>query len=310
MLKFLCPKSNQLLLSMPSWHLFSAHYFEQNPLTTITKENINMENQPKLSYLDATGEIPHNMTNDYMFRYILQKNEKVLRGLIASLLHLNPNDIKKLTIKNPINLAEEIIGKDFIMDIEVMMNDNTLINLEMQVNNKHNWSERSLSYLCRTFDQLYEGQDYSEGLPVHHIGFLDYTLFPNYPEFFATYQMLNIKNHHLYSSKFSLSVIDLTQIGMANEDDKMYRVDYWARLFKSKTWEEIKMLAKDNEYLDAAANSLYEANADRMVRERCRARKEAERYERTLERDNKLLKEENTSLKDRIKELEAQLAAK
>ena len=295
---------------MPYWHLFSAHYFEQNPLTTITKENINMENQPKLSYLDATGEIPHNMTNDYMFRYILQKNEKVLRGLIASLLHLNPNDIKKLTIKNPINLAEEIIGKDFIMDIEVMMNDNTLINLEMQVNNKHNWSERSLSYLCRTFDQLYEGQDYSEGLPVHHIGFLDYTLFPNYPEFFATYQMLNIKNHHLYSSKFSLSVIDLTQIAMATEDDKTYHVDYWARLFKSKTWEEIKMLAKDNEYLDAAANSLYEANADRMVRERCRARKEAERYERTLERDNKLLKEENTSLKDRIKELEAQLAAK
>ena len=45
------------------------------------------------------------------------------------------------------------------------------------------------------------------------------------------------------------------------------------------------MLAQDNEYLDAAANSLYEANADRMVRERCRARKEAERYERTLERD-------------------------
>lgn len=39
-----------------------------------------MENQPKLSYLDATGEIPHNMTNDYMFRYILQKNEKVLAG--------------------------------------------------------------------------------------------------------------------------------------------------------------------------------------------------------------------------------------
>ena len=77
MLKFLCPKSNQLLQSMPSRHLFSAHYFEQNPLTTITKENINMENQPKLSYLDATGEIPHNMTNDYMFRYILQKNEKV-----------------------------------------------------------------------------------------------------------------------------------------------------------------------------------------------------------------------------------------
>ena len=53
------------------------------------------------------------------------------------------------------------------------------------------------------------------------------------------------------------------------------------------------MLAKDNEYLDAAANSLYEANADWMVRERCIARKLAERRERTLERDIKLLKEQN-----------------
>ena len=275
-----------------------------------------MQYQTIKSYLDATGIISHNMTNDYMFRYILQKNEKVLRGLISSLLHLDPKTIKKITIRNPINLAEDITGKDFIMDIEVLLNDNELINLEMQVNNKYNWSERSLSYLCRTFDQLYEGQDYLEALPVHHIGFLDFTLFPEYPEFYATYQMLNIKNHHLYSSKFSLSVVDLTQIDMATEEDKAYGIDYWVRLFKSKTWE-IKMLAKDNEYLEAAANSLYEANADRMVKERCRARREAERYERTLKRDIKLLKDENINLKERnphlekrIKELEQQLSAK
>lgn len=283
-----------------------------------------MQNQTIKSYLDATGIISHNMTNDYMFRYILQKNEKVLRGLISSLLHLNPTTIQKITIRNPINLAEDITGKDFIMDIEVMMNDNKLINLEMQVNNEHNWAERSLSYLCRTFDQLYQGQDYEEALPVHHIGFLDFTLFPDYPEFYATYQILNIKNHHLYSSKFSLSVVNLTQIAMATDEDKAHGIDYWARLFKANTWEEIKMLAKDNEYLEAAANSLYEANADRMVRERCIARKLAERRERTLERDIKLLKEENSGLKeqnsnlkecvssleDRIRELEEQLSKK
>ena len=283
-----------------------------------------MYNQKVLSYLTATGEISHNMTNDYMFRYILQKNKKVLKGLISSLLHIDPNCILKLTIRNPINLAEDITGKDFIMDIEVLLNDNKLINLEMQVNNEHNWSERSLSYLCRTFDQLYQGQDYEEALPVHHIGFLDFTLFPDYPEFYATYQMLNIRNHHLYSSKFSLSVVDLTKTEMATDEDKAHGIDYWARLFKAKTWEELKMLAKDNEYLEAAADSLYEANADRMVRERCIARKLAERRERTLERDIKLLKEANASLeeanagfeedianlKDYIKDLEAKLADK
>ena len=290
-----------------------------------------MQNQITKSYLTATGTISHNMTNDYMFRYILQKNEKVLKGLISSLLHIDPHTIKKITIRNPINLSEDISGKDFVMDIEVMFNDDHLINLEMQVNNEHNWSERSLSYLCRTFDQLYQGQDYEEALPVHHIGFLDFTLFPEYPEFYATYQMLNIKNHHLYSSKFSLSVVDLNKTDLATKEDKTYGVDYWARLFKAKTWEELKMLAKDNEYLEAAANSIYEANEERMVRERCIARKLAERRERTLERDIKLLKENisdleernssleernssleerNSSLEERIKELEAELAEK
>lgn len=276
-----------------------------------------MQNLSINSYLNATGAIPHNMTNDYMFRYILQKNEKVLKGLISSLLNLEPAQIQKIIIQNPINLSEDISAKDFIMDIKVLLNDKSLINLEMQVNNEHNWAERSLSYLCRTFDHLYRGQDYEEALPVHHIGFLDFTLFPDYPEFYATYQLLNIKTHYLYSSKFSLSVIDLNQIDLAIVEDKLYGIDHWARLFKSRTWEELKMLVKDNEYLDAAATSLYEANADWMVRERCIARKLAERREKTLERDIKLLKEENsdlinqkTSLENRIKELEALLASK
>ena len=127
--------------------------------------------------------------------------------------------------------------------------------------------------------------------------------------------MLNVKNHHLYSSKFSLSVIDLNQTNLATDEDKAYGIDYWARLFKVKTWEELKMLAKDNEYLEAAANSLYEANEERMVRERCIARKLAERRERTLERDIKILKENisnlekyNTNLEERIKELEKMLS--
>ena len=276
-----------------------------------------MQNLSINSYLNATGAIPHNMTNDYMFRYILQKNEKVLKGLISSLLNPEPAQIQKIIIQNPINLSEDISAKDFIMDIKVLLNDKSLINLEMQVNNEHSWAERSLSYLCRTFDHLYQGQDYEEALPVHHIGFLDFTLFPDYPEFYATYQLLNIKTHYLYSSKFSLSVIDLNQIDLATVEDKLYGIDHWARLFKSRTWEELKMLVKDNEYLDAAATSLYEANADWMVRERCIARKLAERREKTLERDIKLLKEENsdlinqkTSLENRIKELEALLASK
>lgn len=133
-------------------------------------------------------------------------------------------------------------------------------------------------------------------LPVIHIGFLDFTLHPEKPEFYATYKMLNVKNHLLYSDKFALSVVNLKEIELATTEDKAYKIDYWARLFKAKTWEEIKMFVKENEYLQEAAENLYVANADEIVRQQCRARADAERLQRTLERDNKILKEQNADL--------------
>lgn len=51
------------------------------------------------------------------------------------------------------------------------------------------------------------------------------------------------------------------------------------------------MLAKNNEYLEETAESLYRANADEIVRQQCLTREDAERRERTLERDNQKLRE-------------------
>ena len=107
---------------------------------------------------------------DYMFRVILQKNQFVLKGLIASLLHLEHQNIKNIYITNPIKLGEQIDSKAFVMDIHVILNDDTLLNLEMQLLNTGNWVERSLSYLCRMYDQLQSGDDYAEANTAIHIG--------------------------------------------------------------------------------------------------------------------------------------------
>ena len=109
-----------------------------------------------------------------MFRALLQQNNKVLTGLIASLLHLSPSEISSVEITNPIILGESINDKTFFLDIRVDLNQNTLINLEMQVINEHNWPERSLSYLCREFDQLSAGQSYESVKPAIQIGLLNF----------------------------------------------------------------------------------------------------------------------------------------
>lgn len=231
---------------------------------------------------DATGTIDYRFTNDYMFRAILQENTEVLTALICSLLHLKRSDVTSVVITNPIILGEHIDDKDFILDIAILLNHNVSINLEMQVANYMNWEERSLCYLCRSFDRLHAGQDYIEANPAIQIGFLDFTLFPEHPEFYATYKLLNVKNHHLYSDKLTLSVVDLTQLDLATGEDKDWGIDYWAKLFKVTTWEELKMISKKNDALREASEALYIMNADQMIREQCRAREDYYRIQNTM----------------------------
>ena len=275
------------------------------------------------SFRDATGPIDYGFVNDYMFQTILQENERILRGLICSLLHLRAEDILSIEIRNPILPGDTFDAKEFILDVEITLNNATLINLEMQVVNEYNWPERSLSYLCRRFDQLGKGQDYTECKPAIHIGFLDFAPFPKYPEFYATYKLLNIQNQHLYSDKFILSVVDLTHIELATDEDKAYGIDRWAKLFKSTTWEEIKMIAENNPILTEASETLYTYNADEMARQRSQARAEYLAHERavnnrlaklteenaTLVSERQIIVSENQALTAEIERLRAQLAA-
>ena len=233
-----------------------------------------------LSFETATGSIDYPFTNDYMFRAILQKDKQVLKALIAALLHLKKESIHDVAITNPIELGAAISDKDFILDIRVNLNNEQLIDLEMQMSNEYNWSERSISYAARSFDQLNSGEEYKEVLPVHSIGFLNFTLFEDQPEFFATYELRNKKIGHLYSSKFSIHVLDLTRIDLATAEDQNYEIDRWAKLFKAKTWEELRMIAKNNPDLLQASNDLYTVNADEIIRQQARARADAEFWER------------------------------
>ena len=234
-------------------------------------------------WLSATGPITIPLTNDYLFRALLQRNNYVLKGLICSLLHLSPQEISSVIINNPIILGESINDKTFFLDISITLNDHTLINLEMQVINEHNWPERSLSYLCRTFDNLNSGKDYSAVQPAIQIGLLDFTLFPEFPEFYSTYQFLNVKNHTIYIDKLRLCVLDLTRIDLATEEDRQYHIDYWASLFKATTWEELRMLAEQNEFIANASSTVYQLSQEETIRLQCEAREDYYRRQRSVQ---------------------------
>ena len=233
-----------------------------------------------------TGPLPFRMTNDVLFHLLFETNPTALRGLICSLLNLEDSDIHSIEVKNPIEFGKTVFSKGFILDLKLLLNNNTSINVEMQVLKTKNWTERSLSYLCRSYDKLNVGEDYFEANTAIHIGILDYDLFPeDEAKFYTTYHLADDITHKIYTGKFRLSVLYLNHVDKATDEDIACHLDYWAKFFKATTWEDLKMLAEKSPTLKEATKTVYNTTADLCAQTMLEAYEEYEKVYRTIKRE-------------------------
>ena len=119
--------------------------------------------------------------------------------------------------------------------------------------------------------------------------------------------MMNVKKHSIYNDNFTLNVLDLNQIELATEEDKAYKIDYWAKLFKAKTWEDLKMLAQKDDIFEETSEAIYNLNQDDVARYWCQMREEGERILRTYK---SLMKEKDAIIAEKdstIAALQAEL---
>ena len=89
-----------------------------------------LNNKPKSEH-----KLPYRLTNDYLFRALLQEDPVALKYLLSSLLNVPVSDIISTEITNPIILGEAIDDKTCVLDLHIVLNENKIINPEMQVVN-------------------------------------------------------------------------------------------------------------------------------------------------------------------------------
>ncbi|MCM1428035.1 MAG: hypothetical protein NC118_15660, partial [Eubacterium sp.] len=87
----------------------------------------------------------------------------------------------------------------------------------------------------------------------------------------------------------------LSHIELATDDDKEHHIDCWAKLFKATTWEEIKMLAAKDQYINEASKAIFQLSAEEQILKRCRDREEyyldLRAYEREVDENKKTIAE-------------------
>ncbi len=211
---------------------------------------------------------------DFAFKEIMY-DENALKGFIAATIELNPGDIKSVKILNTDLRKVHAEDKQGILDVNVLMNDNTEIDIEIQLSEMLIWPERSTFYLAKKYvDQIKEGEPYSVLKKCVSISILDFKLFKSEESFYSRFRIMEDTRHFIYTDKMEFHVIELPKLPKEIQESSS-DVLLWAKFFASEKKEDFEMLAEMNEGIKSAYERLQVISQDDAKRREYDARMKA-----------------------------------
>ena len=176
---------------------------------------------------------------DYAFKELFA-HEKVRKQFLSDVLDIPLEQIKSVRMVNPFLRRTFRRQKQGIMDIAMVLNDNTRIDIEMQVYRQKHYTQRKLYYLARMYtDELMVGEKYRKLCRCISISLVDFELLPDTAEYHKIYRLRDEAGKDL---------TDLWEIHIIELGKKLTgsRVDDWIQLFNATSQEEIDQIAERN----------------------------------------------------------------
>ncbi len=167
-------------------------------------------------------------------------NEIVRKGFIGDVLGVPPEEIRSTHMANPFLWKRYRWQKQGILDVLLEWNDDTKINIELQVRMQDDWDKRNLFYLAKMFtDDLRVGEHYERLKKCICISLVDFNL-SDRPEYHSVYRLRD-KDGHDFSDVLEIHTIELKK----ELDDGA--VAEWVRFFNVKNEEDLDMMNTRNE---------------------------------------------------------------
>ena len=216
-------------------------------------------------------------TNDFVFKKLFgeEKNVDILKDLIQAILP--EMKIAKIVVNKDVSLERKMItDKLGILDVVATLNNNTKINIEMQVENLHNTIERSVFYQSGLYQEsLTKGMQYTQVFKTIGIWITSYDVFKEGP-FHEIARLKRDYENIILTDKYELHYIQLSKF-----KEKCKRIstklEQWLTFIINENMEEIRMV--NNEYIKKAEEELEYLSGDEETRRLAYLREKAIRDE-------------------------------
>ena len=172
---------------------------------------------------------------DFAFKHLFL-NQEVRRHFVSDALGIPLDEIREVHLENTFLWKRYRRQKQGIVDVIVELNNDSRVNIELQIEMLAYWDKRSLFYLSKMFTEgLLSGQKYEKLKRCVCISVLGFNL-DERPEYHKVYRLRDETGHE-FSDMLEIHVIELNKpLGGTS------RMDDWIRLFNVRTEEEMEML--------------------------------------------------------------------
>ena len=171
---------------------------------------------------------------DYCIKELF-RNMTVLKYFISVVLEIPVEEIRSVRLLNTFLRRRYRYQKQGILDVLAEMNDNTKINIELQVKAAKEWDKRQLFYLGKMLtEEVPFGKSYHVMKRCVAISILDFNLTED-EKYHKTY-LLRDEDGRIFSRLLELHLIELNKVLTGQT------IDEWIRFFNAKTQEDLDML--------------------------------------------------------------------
>ena len=224
---------------------------------------------------------------DFVFKLIFGNEEDtsfLISFLNAALDLTGEKAINSVIIMNPVNERQTKEDKLSIMDVKAQTNDDTVINIEIQLRDQHNMRQRTLYHLSRMIaERLNKGNDYQELAKTVAINILDFDLLGEETRFHNKFRFLETETHKELTDAGEIHFMELPVLRRymeLNKEDiitiigKEKLVD-WLLFIDNPDSEYARLAESSDEAIGRAKVMLKTLSADEKLREEYLAREKA-----------------------------------
>lgn len=210
-----------------------------------------------------------SLKTDYVFKEVFSR-ENVSKQFLSDVLEIPLEDIRTVRITNSFLRKQYRCQKEGIIDMSLELNDNTCIDLELQMRAQKYWYKRQLFYLARMYaESLRTGQNYDRLRKCISIGILDFKLRSD--EQYHTKYILRSEDGMEYPDLFEIHTIELGKPLCGKN-----AINDWIRLFNAEREEDLAMIGRSLGIVEAM-EALRELSLGRKLRYYFEMRQKARR---------------------------------